>query len=57
MVLSSAIPELEDVIRHGSPERLHFALRGITTLFVERASRFNNDHVELFDEVLSSLIE
>jgi uncharacterized protein (DUF2336 family) len=57
MVLSSAIPELEDVLQHGSPERLHLALRGITTLFVEGASRFNNSHVLLFEEVLGSIVE
>jgi uncharacterized protein (DUF2336 family) len=57
MLPPSSIPELEDVIQHGSPERLHLALRRITTLFLEGASRFNDAHVRVFDAVLGSLVE
>ncbi|HEY7300363.1 MAG TPA: DUF2336 domain-containing protein [Xanthobacteraceae bacterium] len=57
MVLSSAIPELENVLQHGSPERLHLALRGVTTLFVEGASRFNDSHVRLFEGVLGTILD
>ena len=57
MLPASSIPELEDVIQHGSPERLHLALRRITTLFLEGASRFNDAHVRVFDAVLGPLIE
>ena len=57
MLPASSIPELEDVIQHGSPERLHLALRRITTLFLDGASRFNDAHIRVFDAVLGPLIE
>jgi len=56
-VPASLIPELEDVIQHGSPERRAVTLERITTLFLEGAPRFNEDHVRLFDDVLSRLID
>jgi uncharacterized protein (DUF2336 family) len=54
---ASLIPELEEVIEHGSPERRTKALDRITTLFLDGADRFNEDHVALFDDVLGRLIE
>ncbi len=56
-VPASLIPELEDVIQHGSPERRALMLQQITALFIDGAERFNEDHVSLFDDVLSRLIE
>jgi uncharacterized protein (DUF2336 family) len=53
----SLIPELEDVIQHGSPERRILTLQRITALFLDGASRFNEDHIRLFDDILSRLIE
>src|SRR6204780_2952737 len=53
---SSLIPELEDIVQHGSPRRRAQALRRITTLFLEGARQFNEDHVELFDHVFNLLI-
>jgi uncharacterized protein (DUF2336 family) len=53
---ASLIPELEEVIQHGSPERRAETLKRITTFFLDGASRFNDDHVRLFDEVFSKLI-
>jgi uncharacterized protein (DUF2336 family) len=52
----SLIPELEDVIQHGSPERRAETLKRITAYFLDGAGRFNEDHVRLFDEVFSRLI-
>src|SRR5258707_10024132 len=52
----SLIPELEEVIQHGSPERRAETLKRITAFFLDGASRFNDDHVRLFDEVFSRLI-
>ena len=49
---ASLIPELEDVIQHGSPERRAQTLQRITALFLDGPSRFNEDHVRLFDDVL-----
>ena len=54
---ASLIPELEDVIQHGSPERRVLTLQRITSLFLDGASRFNEDHVRLFDDVFGCLIE
>ncbi len=56
MSYSSLIPELEDVIQQGSPERRAETLKRITAFFLDGASRFNEDHVRLFDEVFSRLI-
>ena len=53
---ASLIPELERVLRQGSPEKCAEMLTGITNLFLSGASRFNGDHVALFDEVFERLI-
>ena len=54
---ASLIPELDQVIRYGSPQRRAETLKRITVLFLEGASRFNEDHVGLFDRVLGRLID
>lgn len=53
----SLIPELENVVRHGSDERRSEALRRITTLFLQGSHRFNDDHVRLFDDVFVMLVK
>ena len=53
---ASLIPELEDVIQRGSPEKCAEALQRIATLFIHGAKRFNEDHVGLFDDVLCQLV-
>jgi uncharacterized protein (DUF2336 family) len=53
----SLIPELEDIVQHGSPRRRAQALRRITTLFLDGASLFNEEHVRLFDDVFNRLID
>jgi uncharacterized protein (DUF2336 family) len=53
----SLIPELEEIVQHGSPRRRAQALRRITALFLDGANRFNQDHVRLFDEVFNRLID
>jgi uncharacterized protein (DUF2336 family) len=55
--LVSPIPELEDMIERGSPQRRADALRRVTAFFLDGASRFNEDHVQLFDRVLGRLID
>jgi uncharacterized protein (DUF2336 family) len=54
---ASLIPELEDVIQHGSPDRRAATVRRIANLFVDGASQFNEDHVSLFDDVLCRLVD
>jgi uncharacterized protein (DUF2336 family) len=53
----SLIPELEDVIQHGTRAKRTHALQRITALFLDGASRFSDEHVNLFDDVFGLLIE
>jgi uncharacterized protein (DUF2336 family) len=53
---ASLIPELEEAIGRASPERRAETLKQITSLFLDGASRFNEDHVRLFDDVFSRLL-
>lgn len=57
VAVSSLIPELEEVLQNGDPHRHGEVLRQITTLFLQSAPRFNEDHVRLFDDVFGRLIE
>src|SRR5437763_10724715 len=57
MAGSSLIPELEDVVQHGSAQRRAETLRRVAGLFAEGASRFNDEHVQLFGDVLTRLID
>jgi uncharacterized protein (DUF2336 family) len=56
-VPASLLPELEDVVQHGSAEKRAETLRRITTLFLDGAGLFSDEHVSLFDDVISYLIE
>ena len=53
----SLIPELEQVIQHGSREKRVETLQRITSLFLDGASSYNDEHVDLFDDVFGALIE
>jgi uncharacterized protein (DUF2336 family) len=52
----SLIPELEDVVRHGSRQKRVETLQRITALFLGGASQYGNEHVALFDAVFARLI-
>ena len=54
---ASLLPELEDVVQHGSAEKRAETLRRITSLFLDGAASFNPNHVALFDDVIGCLIE
>ncbi len=56
-VPASLLPELEDVVQHGSAEKRAETLRRITTLFIDGAGAFSDEHVALFDDVIGYLIE
>ena len=56
-VPASLVPELEDVVQHGSAEKRAEALRRITALFLEGAPNFRDQHIALFDDVIGWLIE
>jgi uncharacterized protein (DUF2336 family) len=53
---ASLIPELEDVIQHGSQEKRAVMLQRIANLFVDGSPHFNEDHIGLFDDVLCRLV-
>jgi uncharacterized protein (DUF2336 family) len=53
---ASLIPELDDVLIHGSVEKRADTLRRITNLFIDGAGLYNDDHVSLFDDVLTRLL-
>ena len=53
----SIIPELEEVVQHGSREKRAETLQRITALFLNGASNYNDEHVDIFDEVFGLLIE
>ncbi len=55
-VAASLIPELEEVLQHGSREKRADTLKRITSLFVDGASNYNEEHVRLFDDVFGLLI-
>ncbi|HXZ21699.1 MAG TPA: DUF2336 domain-containing protein [Pseudolabrys sp.] len=54
---ASLLPELEEVVQHGSAEKRAETLRRITTLFLDGAPSFNTEHIALFDDVIGYLIE
>jgi uncharacterized protein (DUF2336 family) len=53
----SLIPELEDVIQRGTRQKRVDTLQCITALFLDGASQYSDDHVDLFDDVFGLLIE
>jgi uncharacterized protein (DUF2336 family) len=57
MTSRSLIPELEEVVQRGSREKRTETLQRITALFLDGASRYNDEHVNLFDEIFGLLID
>ena len=55
-VAPSLIPELDDIVRRGDPKRRADAALRVGELFLQGASGFRPDHVNLFDGVLTSLV-
>jgi uncharacterized protein (DUF2336 family) len=53
----SLIPELEEVIQHGSRKKRVETLQRVTSLFLYGASSYNDEHVDLFDHVFGLLIK
>jgi uncharacterized protein (DUF2336 family) len=53
---ASAIPELDEVIQNGSPDGRAAMVKRLGAFFLDGASRFNDDHVKVFDQVLSRLV-
>jgi uncharacterized protein (DUF2336 family) len=53
----SLIPELEQVVQNGTREKRVETLQRITSLFLDGASTYKDEHVDLFDDVFGLLIE
>ncbi len=53
---TALIPGLDEIVRGGDPKRRADAARRISELFLQGAANFRPDHVELFDDVLTSLV-
>jgi uncharacterized protein (DUF2336 family) len=53
----SLIPELEEVLQHGSRQKRVETLKRVTALFLDGASRYKEEHVDLFDDIFGRLIE
>jgi uncharacterized protein (DUF2336 family) len=53
----SLIPELEEVLQHGTRQKRAEALQRVTALFVNGADHYNEEHIGVFDEVFGLLIE
>jgi uncharacterized protein (DUF2336 family) len=53
---TSLIPGLDEIVRHGDPERRAEAARRIAELFFQDAARLKAGHVELFDGLLIDLV-
>jgi uncharacterized protein (DUF2336 family) len=56
-VTASLLPELEEVVHHGSAEARAKTLHRITSLFLDGAEKFNAEQIALFDDVIGYLIE
>jgi uncharacterized protein (DUF2336 family) len=54
---SSLIGELEDALQSGSKDKRVETLRRVTDLFVTDADRFNDQQIQVFDDVLGHLIK
>src|SRR5215510_3535574 len=55
MQISSLIDELEDAIASGSAEKRLNSLWSVIDLFMDSASRYSEEHVALFDDVILKL--
>jgi len=56
-VKTSLIAEIETAINSGSPEKCVETLRRVTDLFLNGAERFDEEQVQVFDDVLGHLIK
>lgn len=52
---SPVIPELQDLAKHGNARRRGEVVGRVAELFMAGAARFNDTHVDVFDQVLQGL--
>jgi uncharacterized protein (DUF2336 family) len=53
---ASLLPELEEVVQHRTAEKRAQTLHRITTLFLDGAPAFSDQHVAVFDDVIGYLM-
>jgi uncharacterized protein (DUF2336 family) len=53
---ATLVPDLEEALRHVSVEKSAEAVQHVADFFLAGATRFNDEHVHLFDRVLGRLI-
>ena len=53
---TSLIPGLDEIVRHGDPQRRAEAARRIAELFFQDAATLRSNHVDLFDGLLIDLV-
>ncbi len=53
----SLVPELQEVMQHGSRRKRVETLQRLTTLFLSGASNYSDAHVDVFDDVFGLLIK
>jgi uncharacterized protein (DUF2336 family) len=56
MAATSLIPELDEIVKNGSAEKRAAAITKLAELFVQGASIFGPEHVDLFDGILIGLV-
>lgn len=54
---ATLIPELEHALQNATAERRALTLQRITSLFLNGANQYNDQHVELFDGIFVRMIE
>ena len=52
----SLIPELDEIVKNGTPKKRAEAIERISSLFLQGAEHFESQHVELFDDILIGLV-
>jgi uncharacterized protein (DUF2336 family) len=55
-VATSLIPGLDEIIKHGDPDRRAEAARRISELYFEEAATLRAGHIDLFDGALINLV-
>lgn len=55
-VATLLIPGLDEIVKHGDPERRAEAARRISEMFLQDAANLRSDHVDLFDGLLIDLV-
>lgn len=52
----SLIPELDEIVKNGTPKKRAEAIERISGLFLQGAGHFESQHIELFDDILIELV-